>query len=417
MWREGIFCVCVWSFNIAATVACSDGSTLIFRFPLFARMIMRREKVFSEAATMRFILQHTQVPVPEFLGLYASPMGPVIAMSKLPGTPILSYLHKCGNGTEEPERREVRQLYAVMAEVALRLSLLEFDYIGALMQFPQGIRVATRPYTFSMNELVRNCGLLPDAFTYNRYTSSRSYFEHLANEHIEHIRTKVNFIVDDDYDCRRKITARFLFLNLVKDKLQLENDNGPFRLYCDDFRPANVLVTRASFTTPPKLSGVIDWEFAYAAPAEFTSVAPWWLLAQNPSEWSVCLAGMMLDFEPRLEIFLEAMRECEDKLIHEQVMTEAQRLSHRMKASMKNGLFWVCLAALNPNLFDAIYWDFLDEEFYGRYTCIEDRIGLLSREQQNEVSTLTRRKMEELSAEYTGGIPPNTLSYADLCNL
>jgi hypothetical protein len=31
-----------------------------------------------------------------------------------------------------------------------------------------------------------------------------------------------------------------------------------------------------------KLAGVVDWEFTYAAPAEFSYAPPWWLLIEKP---------------------------------------------------------------------------------------------------------------------------------------
>jgi hypothetical protein len=41
---------------------------------------------------------------------------------------------------------------------------------------------------------------------------------------------------------------------------------GPFKIWCDDLRPANVLLNENM-----QIVGVVDWEFTYAAPAEFSS--------------------------------------------------------------------------------------------------------------------------------------------------
>lgn len=67
-------------------------------------------------------------------------------------------------------------------------------------------------------------------------------------------------------DCRRKFVARKLFRKLAKDN-RLTNpslEKGPFKIRCDDLRPANVLLDERL-----PISGVVDWEFIYAAPAEF----------------------------------------------------------------------------------------------------------------------------------------------------
>ncbi|KAJ5096402.1 hypothetical protein NUU61_005758 [Penicillium alfredii] len=57
-------------------------------------------------------------------------------------------------------------------------------------------------------------------------------------------------------------------------------ENGPFKIWCDDFRPVNILLNSDS-----EIVGVIDWEFTYAAPVEFSHAPPWWLLIEKPEFW------------------------------------------------------------------------------------------------------------------------------------
>ncbi|CDM27631.1 unnamed protein product [Penicillium roqueforti FM164] len=33
------------------------------------------------------------------------------------------------------------------------------------------------------------------------------------------------------------------------------------------------------------IAGVVDWEFTYAAPTEFSYAPPWWLLIEKPEDW------------------------------------------------------------------------------------------------------------------------------------
>ncbi|KAL1952791.1 hypothetical protein VTO42DRAFT_4252 [Malbranchea cinnamomea] len=121
--------------------------------------------------------------------------------------------------------------------------------------------------TLAMNELVRVptslwTGLLngPGPLTRLRRTlriSPRSSFFTFQYQR--------NDAVDDENDCRKKYIARCLFRKIARAYFQA--DPGPFRLYCDDFRPSNVPVTSdADF----RVAGVIDWEYTYVAPAEFT---------------------------------------------------------------------------------------------------------------------------------------------------
>jgi hypothetical protein len=34
------------------------------------------------------------------------------------------------------------------------------------------------------------------------------------------------------------------------------------------------------------IAGVVDWEFTYAAPVEFSYAPAWWLLIEKPEYWS-----------------------------------------------------------------------------------------------------------------------------------
>lgn len=75
----------------------------------------------------------------------------------------------------------------------------------------------------------------------------------------------------------KKYIARCLFRKIARE---IQTESGPFHLYCDDLHPSNVLITEPDFM----ISGVIDWEFTYVAPAEFTYAAPWWLLFESPEK-------------------------------------------------------------------------------------------------------------------------------------
>ncbi|KAJ8071653.1 hypothetical protein OCU04_001974 [Sclerotinia nivalis] len=73
----------------------------------------------------------------------------------------------------------------------------------------------------------------------------------------------------------------------------------------------------------------------------------------------------------------------------------SQRLSTRMEQSMYNCLFWVCIAARHSQMFDEIYWTFLDEKYFGPLVSLEDRVELLNEEEKNELSTIFDLKQEQ----------------------
>jgi hypothetical protein len=402
------------SFNACCTVRWMDGRKVIVRTPILGKQILRQEKTVCETATMEYIRRNSSVPVPEILGKGIAPIGPYIIMPWVPGRPLCHLLFSPRDLRLDADvhARDRQSAYREMAEITLRLSLLKFNAIGSLVNNQGNITVATRPLTFTMNELIRTHGLPLAAFPQQPYTTSKAYFEHLAQIHLDHIRMQVSGIIKDETDCRSKLTARFLFLNLVRDHIWFEQPQGPFPLYCDDFRPSNVRADRET----NRVTAAIDWEFAYAAPVEFTYAAPWWLMGENPGLWSTNLEAEMRCYKPRLADFLTAMREREEQLISEGVITNAQRLSGRMSASIDNGIFWLCLAARCPGLFDTIYWDYIDQQYYGERSTHDERIQLLSAEQQDELNTLTQRKVAELTPRPRSR-PPDPLPYSVLRNM
>lgn len=385
LWRSG-------AFNICYRVRYDDGLDVIVRFASLGRAILRREKVQNEVATMKYIRHTTSITVPEVFGSGICWAGPYIVMSFLEGVPLSQILKDPsieGRPVLNPQisDRSLKWAYYEMATVILELSKHEFDSIGALAENESGFFIARRPLTFNMNELMASANLPEEVFPSHPFRSATDYFRTLAMQHLLHLRLQQRDAVSSEEDCRKKFTARCLFLNLM-EKIFPQHPQGPFRLYCDDFRPSNVLVDRNTF----RVSGVIDWEFTYAAPAEFTYVAPWWLLLQSPEDWEGDLNQFLNRYSPRLRAFLEVLSDYENKLTKQHLLSESQLLSPRMEHSMDTGLFWVCLAARYSSMFDEIYWTFIDPWYYGTFTSLDDRIRLLDQEQQRDMNELVRHK-------------------------
>ena len=385
---------CLWksgAFNICYRVRYDDGPDVIVRFAALGRTILRREKVQNEVATMKYIRNTTSITVPEVLGSGICWAGPYIVMSFLEGVPLSQLLKdpSIGKPVLNPQIRDrsLKRAYREMAALILELSKHEFDSIGALGENERGFFIARRPLTFNMNELMVSANIPEEVFPSHTFRSATGYFKALAMQHLYHLRLQKRGAVISEEDCRKKFTARCLFLNIT-NKLCAEHPQEPFRLYCDDFRPSNVLIDLDA----SRISGVIDWEFTYAAPAEFTYVAPWWLLLQSPEDWEADLSQFLVRYLPRFNAFLEVLSRHEKELIEQQLLSESQRLSPRMEHSMETGLFWVCLAARYSSMFDEIYWTFIDHRYYGSFTSLDDRIQLLDEEQQQELNELVRLK-------------------------
>ncbi|EHY60905.1 hypothetical protein ABEF92_005527 [Exophiala dermatitidis] len=392
-WRNG-------SFNICYKVKYDDGFHAVVRFAALGRTIYRREKADNEVAVMKYLRQYTSIPVPDVLGAGTCWAGPYIVMSFVEGESLATLLQdplQTGRPVLNPRisERALKKAYREMAKLHLHLSKSEFHRIGALECNGESFTVTKRPLTYNMNELATSANLPPHVFPTQPCDSADEYLTLLADQHFSHLQHQRNDAITDQDDCRKKYVARCLFRKIVHN-ISTEHCHGPFRLYCDDFRPSNVLVDLRDL----HVTGAVDWEFTYVAPAEFAYIAPWWLLLQSPEEWESNLHEFVERFVPRFRLFLEALRECEDEMATEGndgTPADSPRMSARMERSLDNGLFWVCLAARYSSMFDEIYWTFIDDMYHGPFTSIEDRIGLLSEEERRDLDEFVLAKMKHVA--------------------
>lgn len=161
----------------------------------------------------------------------------------------------------------------------------------------------------NMNELVRLGGLPQSKLPDTTFSTTSCYLEALADLNIEHLVHQRNDAVESADDCRRKFVARQLFRKLAREKRLIDSpfEQGPFKIWCDDLRPGNVLLYENM-----QIAGVVDWEFTYAAPVEFSYAPPWWLLIEKPEFWPDGIDDWENVFDYRLKTFLRVMRDCED---------------------------------------------------------------------------------------------------------
>lgn len=407
------------AFNLALRMEFERTRDAIIRFPLPGATMFPEEKARNEVAIMRFIAYKTTIPVPFIIhsgSKTQSPLqvGPFIIMEyvehhanmievlKTPGRPNNERV------TLNPDisRTILKGLYREMAIILLSLSNMSQEKIGSLCQVDDVTwEVAERPLSLHMNELVR-LGTLPRSnLPVGTFNTASSYFDALAELHISHLISQRNDAITSPDDCRRKFVARFLFRKIVRDQKLRSRwilfENGPFPIWCDDLRPGNVLVD-----ADLKIAGVVDWEFTYAAPVEFTHAPPWWLLLEKPEYWHNGLDDWCIEYGKRLQVFLEAMIDCEEKVLHNQGPGK-QRLSEQMRNSWESGDFWIMYAARSNFAFDAIYWKKIDQRFLGTTTsqCDDiceiwkERLGLLEPEEKKLMEKYVDLKLAEMETK------------------
>jgi hypothetical protein len=88
--------------------------------------------------------------------------------------------------------------------------------------------------------------------------------------------------VYDDEDAEKMFRYWTAVHGLVPKMVMLEYNNGPFKLLCDDFSPANMIVNNADDL---EIIAVVDWEWSYASPMQLCWSPPRWLLLQPPHLW------------------------------------------------------------------------------------------------------------------------------------
>ncbi|KAF4450461.1 phosphotransferase family protein [Fusarium austroafricanum] len=394
-------------YNVIYRLEYRDGSSVIMRIPIKTVVPFPDKKVRYEAAVMRYIAANTTIPVPHVYH-YATGaenpigIGPFIIMD------YIDHHHNMSRELLDPTRpidkrpvldpqiseEKLESLYGQMANILLHLSALKFPRIGSLVEHDDSV------FFIHTNAPP---GILPS----QAYGSSAEWYSALADMHMAQSTFQHNDAVEDEDDARDKYTARQLFRNLVTEGRlmpDLSNSEGGFRLFSEDFRPANVLVDKNL-----RVVGVIDWEFAYAAPPEFSFDPPWWLLLKEPEDWPGGYKPWMEVYEPRLQTFLRVL-EAEEKKMATANLAESvssltlgdrretePRLSQRMRESWEKRTWMINYAARKSWAFDCIWWKFLDESYFGPNDNqdYQARLECLSGPQRSVMESFFTWKMED----------------------
>ncbi|KAK3302830.1 kinase-like domain-containing protein [Chaetomium strumarium] len=402
------------SYNAIFPLFFTDGTAAALRVALPGVNAFPDEKVRVEVATMRYIEKMTSIPVPHVYHWSTADENPL----GLGAFIIMDYVHDERSlasvlkdpTAEEPEQYldpniptdKLERMYRQLASSILELSKLEMPKIGSLH----------RPLTVDMNELVKSGGIPPS-----------EWYEALADMHVAHLTFQRNSAVESADDGRDKFVARHLFRQAAAKGQQESQRAGQetFKLWVDDLRPQNVLVDAGL-----NIVAVIDWEWAYFAPAQFVYDPPYWLLLERPEFWYGTVLEWRDKFSRVLDVFCRALRSLEEEQkkgdgeeeewsITEHILalsldpeTAAQTeetpvvpLSERMRESWKSGTFWEDYAARRCYGFDPIFWEFLDERFFGKNAegGYEGRMNLLSDKVRRRMHLFVDRKMEESKEE------------------
>lgn len=384
------------SFNLCLHIGFGDRrQSALIRFAKPGHTIWRDEKVTNEVRVLEYLSEHTTIPLPRVCcwGLTAeSPqqLGPFIIMDFVNGT-RLSTLLKTPTENDEGDvilnptlNEEVLDtIYEQLAYYVLQMACLDFSHIGAISKSGGTWAVTERPLTYNMNELATATGYPVDQFPVAPFDGASDYFKSVAREHLIHLQTQRN-LASNVEDAQQRYIARHRFPQLISK--HCVEDGGPFKLFCDDMQPSNMLVDPDTL----RITAVLDFEFTNAMPAQFTYDPPWWLLLLGPDIWleRYSMEEFLTRYVPRMEQFLRALKRVEAKSALTAGRPDELCLSARMRESWDTGRFWFNYAARKSMDVDAVYWNALHEAGAG--------VELLDRKTLAEMESFTQMKMEQL---------------------
>ena len=225
-----------------------DGWRCIGRFTRTAEQLEKSE---SEIATIEYVRQHTSIPVPEiyFVNFNENHAvgAPFVLMELLPGT----NLHKLWHHMKTEHKLSA---IAQVAKVLARLAGLRFDKIGSLKASTIG---PVQNMTYPGSEMALGEG---------PFDTTQEWFSSFLNES----------------DSSRTEDARALFPAIktelrsfvAEQQASSEILHAPFRLIHGDFDAQNLLFEQPDPNQPPKLTGVIDWDYSYTGPLYYLCEYP-----------------------------------------------------------------------------------------------------------------------------------------------
>lgn len=232
------------------------------------------------------------------------------------------------------------------------------------------------------------------------FSSTSGYFTHVVKQDWRHFYEQPNSVQDEH-------AAKYTYLywkvleSLIPRFVLPKYEKGPFKLICDDFSPANMIVNPQDL----KVVAVVDWEWTYAGPCQLFWSAPRWLVIEPPFSWEH--DEIRVRYEKYLEIFLGILKKEEVNVLGEEMPIE-ERPSTLMSQSKTEGKMW----------FHHFIWEG-SLRSYGitlqqlrAYVSFKDFFAAVPEE---EVSAFVETKMEEL-AKYNEIEAERRVRYEQWCN-
>ncbi|KAJ5689501.1 hypothetical protein N7462_003893 [Penicillium macrosclerotiorum] len=210
----------------------------------------------SEVATMIFVKENTQIPVPgvyEYDLTYTNALGtPYIFMEYIPGKPYPFPF----NDQRRIKDRDLLEIHRQLTKFAWQLAEKPFNSIGQL-------RFASEPGKVTVGPIIDRKDRI-----YGPFESSRSFYRKRAQ--IVYNFEKGRQEAEGSSDVSDGMDSAALHVRAAEHAGKESLDTGPFFLQHADMHWQNLL-----FDDECKIIGVIDWEWAQTVPLDSFNILPW----------------------------------------------------------------------------------------------------------------------------------------------
>ncbi|KAK4123524.1 hypothetical protein N657DRAFT_655932 [Parathielavia appendiculata] len=321
------------SFNVCFHIGFGEGqpSALIrFAKPSHTLSSRRDEKVSNDIRVIEFSANTPPSQPPTFCCWGLSDKSPAQLGPFIMWTSSKGYAYDQAELILDPAipSATLDTIYDQLASHLLQISRLTFPSIGAISK-----EAATQSGPSSQ----LNTGFPHSHLPTTPFPTATPFLHSLTETHLRHFQSQRN-LCQDGQNVRKRFIARRKLQHFLPKCTTQKDDPSP--LFNDDLQPTNILINPSTL----KITGIIDWEFTNAMPAQFIHDPPWSLLLRGPNVWIDRFGGIAQFLEryvPHVEQFVRSLVRAEAKEHdaaataarageHAVVQGEEERLSTRM---------------------------------------------------------------------------------------
>lgn len=249
-----------------------DTPQWMVRFPIRPCVAFPVEKLRAEIATMKYVAQHTTIPIPKILGYGFGgdyPTGlPFIILEYVEGRRLVDA------GYSELDAPQRVTLYCQLADIFVQLRQLEFEHVGALTLDEHGEPTFTPHRAMGVdfnNEQIDGQDPASMLGPHNVFTSTQAFVRFVVQAAF-HTFLRRRDVVGSESNAKVTLYAMYRMRDYLRTWADARYDRGPFVLQHGDLLPANIIVDDNLH-----IQSILDWEWSHTVPLQMLA-PPFWLV-------------------------------------------------------------------------------------------------------------------------------------------